>query len=839
MSNYTLEGIKISTEEFLGALFEANDKICFRVFADKTGSAFQGGLNYEATQGFYYKIAETLREHNEQDRGIFCVVNFGGHADADIKRINAQFMECDKMSHDKQLEKIKAFPIEPSIIVKTRNSLHCYWLIKDGEVKRFRQIQHGLVAHFGADPKCVNESRVFRLPGFNHCKEEPVMIEVIKFNPELRYTQDELQAVLPEVPKEEAPSAVSVVKEQGNQKGLMLCGLRCSFIKHCKKNAKNLPEPDWYAMITNLAVFEGGEAAIHRLSKPYPKYSAKQTQAKINHFHKSGTKPMKCVTIAQNGFVCPKQKSGTCKSKSPAGLAYFPLDKDELRKRLVACVVSGNMLDDIDTVRQFINDYMYNTDIGFADAFINHEIKPKFNLKATDLKPLIVLQKEAHSTFFQTHESKINRQGEELPPWFEFAESGGRITLRFMPSVLADWLAENDPTFYCGEQHYFYEGGVYLPARNDLAAEKYVRSHMKIDKYKTSNQIADAEHQWRMEIDRGTNEINPNAYLLNFANCFYNPLTDEISEHDSKILSTIRLNGNYNPNAECPVFLKYIHDSLPETEIPLIQEMLGYMLIAVNNAQKAFVILGKADSGKSTLLYVVQDVLLGKDNCSNLTWNDLTERFAIVQVFGKLANIFANLPGEKIRDTGVFKAITGEDYITAQHKFKDYFSFKPFVRMLFSCEEMPKNYTDRNGGFYRRLILINFENVINPAKKDRKLRGKLLLEADGILAWSILGLRRLIANDFLFSETDRTRSALRKYRADNSSPLTFVGECCVLDAKSEIKREELYNAFLEFCKDNGGKPVSKTIFNRDLDDMEGLSRGTIAGVRTWRGIRLA
>jgi len=98
-------------------------------------------------------------------------------------------------------------------------------------------------------------------------------------------------------------------------------------------------------------------------------------------------------------------------------------------------VVSGNMLDDIDTVRQFINDYMYNIDIGFADAFINHEIKPKFNLKATDLKPLTTLQKEAHATFFQTHESKINRKGEELPPWFEFAESGGRISLRFMPSV--------------------------------------------------------------------------------------------------------------------------------------------------------------------------------------------------------------------------------------------------------------------------------------------------------------------------------------------------------------------------------------------------------------------
>ena len=67
-----------------------------------------------------------------------------------------------------------------------------------------------------------------------------------------------------------------------------------------------------------------------------------------------------------------------------------------------------------------------------------------------------------------------------------------------------------------------------------------------------------------------------------------------------------------------------------------MQEILGYFLVPINKAQKSFVMVGKPDSGKSTLLYVVQDLLLRQENVSNLTWQELDEKFATVQLFGKL-----------------------------------------------------------------------------------------------------------------------------------------------------------------------------------------------------------
>ena len=71
------------------------------------------------------------------------------------------------------------------------------------------------------------------------------------------------------------------------------------------------------AMITNLAVFEGGERAIHELSALYPDYKAAETQEKIQHFLQSGTKPITCKAIAEKGLFLPKHGGWLLLLQSP------------------------------------------------------------------------------------------------------------------------------------------------------------------------------------------------------------------------------------------------------------------------------------------------------------------------------------------------------------------------------------------------------------------------------------------------------------------------------------------------------------------------------------------
>ena len=225
------KALNIPLEEFLRPFFGPGERICLRIFDDKKTGTFKGAKLETSLSGLP-GLMDTLKKHNEKNRGIYFVVNFGGHEDSEITRINAQFMECDELPLDEQLKQIEAFPLEPSLIVKTRKSLHTYWLIKDGDVAAFRRVQKRLVAQFHGDRSCVNESRVLRLPGFYHCKEEPVLVECIHFHPELRYTQAELEQYLPQISEESAAPAGPSAK--GTQQGLALVLKRCDFIRHCR-----------------------------------------------------------------------------------------------------------------------------------------------------------------------------------------------------------------------------------------------------------------------------------------------------------------------------------------------------------------------------------------------------------------------------------------------------------------------------------------------------------------------------------------------------------------------------------------------------------------------------
>jgi putative DNA primase/helicase len=833
----------IPFDEFLRCFFDGGETVCLRVFDDRKvvaggrPSAFKG-RKLECEIGKIAELADTLQKHNAMNRGVFFTVNFGGHNDNEITRINAQFVESDSLTFDEQWARLAAFPLPPSLVVKTAKSLHAYWLMKNADVGRFRHIQKRLAARFDGDPACVNESRVLRLPGFNHCKGEPVPVTVVKYSPELRYTQEELETHLPQIAVDE-PTNSSRPIQSGTRKGLTLVGKRCDFIRHCREHAASLGEHDWYGMIANLAVFEGGERAIHALSKPYPKYSYAETQDKIAHFRDSGTKPMTCAKIAEKGFRCPKLENGVCGCKSPAALAFKPLNSDELLETLNGVAKQEAPIDNIQLAKAFIQDCLYNIDGVTAETLINYNVKAKFGFKAADLRPLIALHRELHRHYSESGDTKRETEGEGVPDWYEITEKGG---LRFLPSVLADHMAKNVRAFYGAGSYYFYKHGVY-ELREDLAAFAMVRSFML--KTAKANEIADAEKQWRSVIRKHVREINANPFIVNVRNGLYNVLSAEsgggsFREHTPEYFSTVQMNAAYDPAAKCPKFLSFVSSVLPESEIPLVQEIFGYLLVPINKAQKSFVFVGAPNAGKSTLLAVAQETLIGSENVSNIPWQALGDRFNKAELFGKLANIFADLPSKAIDDGGMFKSLTGEDYVTAERKNKDPFNFRPYARLLFSCNDIPKNYADRSDGFYRRLIILRFDKSVPQERRDPNLREKMASERDGILLWALDGLRRLMANNYIFSETERTRAELRRYKVESNSALMFLEECCETGDGAECVRETLFEKYRDYCAQNGFKAMSRTNFNRDVENSDSRverGRDRVGSRRTWRGIR--
>jgi len=800
--------MEVTATDVLNSLFNPSETVCFRVFEDRKDGVFHGA-KLECECGKYLSIEETLKKHNEQNRGIFFVVNYGGHDDTAITRINAQFFEMDSGSFEEQQAKVDAFPLPPSMIIRTRKSLHVYYFVDStAKVERFRTIQQQMVKHFNGDPMCVNESRVMRLPGFNHCKKEPVRVECISFHPERKYTQDQLFDALPQI--DEQP----VEKKCGADKGLDIVMRSCDFLKHCRDDAATLPEHDWYAMITNLANFDGGTALIHEMSAPYPDYNENGTQKKINHFLESGTKPITCKVISEKGFKCPKFAAGECQVKSPAALCYRPMNTDGLMEILEEIPVTGETLKDLQAAKDFVTDYLFNQDVVIADVMINAEIRDHFKLRATFLKSLNLAYKEASRKYQSGKEAKRAQAGTAIPDWYEPTKSG----LRFLPGVLAKEMSDTQQVFYAAEQHFCYRAGVYdeMP---EMEAQRLVQEKLLIRESKMRH-IVDAEKQWRLLVQKDIRELNANPFIINVKNGLYNVLEDTLTAHTPDYCSTVQLNVTYDKKADCPRFKQFLAESMggDMAQVALLQEMLGYFLIPVNSAQKCFVIVGVASAGKSVLLRVLNDVLLGKQNVSNVSWQALNERFKTAELFGKLANIFADLPTKNIDDNGIFKALVGEDYLTVEKKNKNPFSFQSTARLLFSCNSIPKNYGDKSEGFYRRLIIVRFNHTVPPEKRDPELLEKFRMEADGIFLFALQGLRRLMGNHYVFSETDKNRAELQQYREESDSVLSFVKEHCVVlpEGEGSVGSTELFNAYKGYCEECGLKPYSQKSFVQQM-----------------------
>lgn len=478
--------------DVLSSMFNPNEEVCLRIFDDKKEGVFKG-LKLSCECGKYKSIEEQLKKHNEQNRGVFYVVNFGGQEDSAITRINAQFVEMDNDSFEEQQRKVDAFPLPPSMIIRTRKSLHIYWFMDStAKVERFRTIQKQLVKHF-----------------------------------------------------------------------------------------------------------DGGVQLIHELSAPYPGYSESNTQRKVNHFLESGTSPITCKTICEKGFQCPKFAAGECPVKAPAAWCYQPMSAEVLLEVLHDIPVEGEAIKDLQAAREYVTDYLYNQDAVIADVIINAEIRNHFKLQPSYLKSLNFVYKEVSKAYQSNKKARKAKAGKALPEWYEPTDKGA---LKFMPGVLAEHMSEEQRVFYAAEQHFSYSGGVYVEM-SEMEAQKAIQEKM-LPKERKLSQIIDAEKQWRLLVQKDIRELNANPYIINVRNGLYNVLEDTLTEHTPDYYSTVQLNVTYDKKADCPLFKKFLADSMggDMAQVTLLQEMLGYFLIPVNSAQKCFVIVGVAAAGKSVLL---------------------------------------------------------------------------------------------------------------------------------------------------------------------------------------------------------------------------------------------
>ncbi len=102
----------------------------------------------------------------------------------------------------------------------------------------------------------------------------------------------------------------------------------CEFIQWCRRQAQEVSEPQWFALISNLAYLDGGMELIHAISAlDGGRYDRADTQRVIERILRDGYKPLNCGTIVSTAMARPGRgvfrcsRIGTCPARAPMYMA--------------------------------------------------------------------------------------------------------------------------------------------------------------------------------------------------------------------------------------------------------------------------------------------------------------------------------------------------------------------------------------------------------------------------------------------------------------------------------------------------------------------------------------
>ena len=426
------------------------------------------------------------------------------------------------------------------------------------------------------------------------------------------------------------------------------------------------------------------------------------------------------------------------------------------------------------------------------------------------------------------------------PPLENFFDENSR----FVPRLLGDYLLwkYKIKTLRKSGLMFIYLRGCYHPNAETYLSEE-IKNIMKNDfKIRHANETI-----FYIKACTYVNDTDASKYLnlINMKDGIFDINTMQIYDHSPDYFLVTQIPVSYRSTADCPKFKKFLSEVMAPDDILIIQELFGYLLYREYAFAKSFMFYGSGSNGKSVTISVIKE-FLGNDNCSCVSLQELeTSNFCMIRMFGKMANLYADIEKKALYNSGRFKMLTGNDTIEADVKFHDAMQFKNYAKFVFSANRIPETKDDSNA-FFRRWVIIKFPNRFegkncNPfILKDITTKEEL----SGIFSWAVEGLKRLLDRGE-FSLSLSTQQMAELYMRLSSPVQSYVMDKIEIEPDVIITKEDLYQDFLEFCEEEGLQSVENFVFSRKLGECSKIKpvrsvKLTIEGERKkcWKGIKI-
>jgi putative DNA primase/helicase len=246
--------------------------------------------------------------------------------------------------------------------------------------------------------------------------------------------------------------------------------------------------------------------------------------------------------------------------------------------------------------------------------------------------------------------------------------------------------------------------------------------------------------------------------------------------------------------------------------------------------QKFLHLIGIGGSGKGTFCRLLI-ALIGLENTHSSTLDDwCSNRFEAAEAYGKRLLIFPD-EDKGTRSLGKFKQLTGGDWLRAEEKGKKPFKFK-FEGMVAVASNFPIFGGDNSSGMSRRTIAVPFDAVI-ARNARRNLDGDFVPELPAFTNY-LLSLDDTWVENILrgVMEVPEVGAQFWESKIREDSIAGFLNDKLILDPLAQVSigdspnaEGSLYQAYHQYCLDQGHKPQAVKNFSPNLIECAGVILG--------------
>lgn len=327
--------------------------------------------------------------------------------------------------------------------------------------------------------------------------------------------------------------------------------------------------------------------------------------------------------------------------------------------------------------------------------------------------------------------------------------------------------------------------------------------------------------------------------LINLKNCVLDVSARKIRRHDPLFGFRYGLDFEFDKEATCPLFDKFLDTSLPSKEVQAcVLEYIGYCLMPTHRFQKFLLLTGRDANGKSVLMEIMR-AFFSPESVGAV---ENFDGFNMEGLLGKQVNFSDDRNLKSLRSTEIdsIKKIVAGSPFNIDLKFKGGGALlENPPKLIIATNALPST-TDF--AFRRRMLLIPFEQTFDEKNRDDFLAKKIIEhELPGVFNRVLRAMSDLNARG-MFSKPEAVNAAILELELDGNSVYRFAEDRLEKDENASVSTQRVYEEYMEYCKAEGVAQKSKNNFSKDLRERMGVEiiskRVSSVVVKFYRGVKV-